>query len=584
MSLNPPRSAPLSPYSPSPSTSLLGHGGETSQSGSEWEHGPYSPTPKQPQTSAVAQKFYLSPDPTEWGSTLYSDTREPDDELHTPDSRDRGSGNKFTGRGLMNLGCLFVLGMGLVVLFAGYPLISFFQTHAQSNMGGFNLGGINATGQVPSMGNFGLIDHDTPKEAYTKKSLQDGVDLQLVFSDEFNMDGRTFWPGDDPYWEAQDMHYWGTNNLEWYSPDAITTSGGNLVITLEKKETHDLHYQGGFLSSWNKLCVTGGYIESSVILPGVNNVAGLWPAIWTLGNLGRAGYGASLDGMWPYSYDACDVGTLPNQTLNSLPAAALNTGPEGGSLSYLPGQRLSRCTCDGENHPGPKHSDGTYVGRAVPEIDVYEAQVAGDPRRGHVSLTCQLAPFNAEYVWSNTSDNYDIYTPDSAAINEYRGGPLQQSASVLADTNQDCYEGNGGCHSIYAIEYKPGFDDAYIHWVVDNKQTWTLRSSGLGPDPLSEISARPIPQEPMYLIANLGMSYNFGAVDLDHLVFPTHMYVDYIRVYQRSDQINVNCDPPDFPTASYINAYPEAYSNPNLTTWVDDYKQKIPKNKLIDQC
>lgn len=42
----------------------------------------------------------------------------------------------------------------------------------------------------------------------------------------------------------------------------------------------------------------------------------LWPAVWTMGNLGRAGYGGSLDGTWPYTYDSCDVGTLPNQTLN----------------------------------------------------------------------------------------------------------------------------------------------------------------------------------------------------------------------------------------------------------------------------
>lgn len=97
----------------------------------------------------------------------------------------------------------------------------------------------------------------------------------------------------------------------------------------------------------------------------------------TMGNLGRAGYGASLDGMWPYSYDSCDVGTLSNQTLNGLPQAAVTTGDSatGGHLSYLPGQRLSRCTCDGENHPGPKHSDGTFVGRAAPEIDIFEAQV-----------------------------------------------------------------------------------------------------------------------------------------------------------------------------------------------------------------
>ena len=30
----------------------------------------------------------------------------------------------------------------------------------------------------------------------------------LVFSDEFNEDGRSFYPGDDPYWEAEDLHYW----------------------------------------------------------------------------------------------------------------------------------------------------------------------------------------------------------------------------------------------------------------------------------------------------------------------------------------------------------------------------------------
>ena len=47
----------------------------------------------------------------------------------------------------------------------------------------------------------------------------------------------------------------------------------------------------------NKFCFTGGYIETAVQLPGANNVVGMWPAIWTMGNLGRAGYGASLEGL-----------------------------------------------------------------------------------------------------------------------------------------------------------------------------------------------------------------------------------------------------------------------------------------------
>lgn len=85
------------------------------------------------------------------------------------------------------------------------------------------------------MGNFGLIDLDTPKEAYTKADYVNGKTWELVFSDEFNVDGRTFYPGDDPYWEAVDLHYWGTNDLEWYDPAAITTANGSLEITFSSK-------------------------------------------------------------------------------------------------------------------------------------------------------------------------------------------------------------------------------------------------------------------------------------------------------------------------------------------------------------
>ena len=96
-----------------------------------------------------------------------------------------------------------------------------------------------------------------------------------------------------------------------------------------------------------------------------------------MGNLGRVGYGASLEGTWPYTYDACDVGTAPNQTINGLPIAATvdNDKGNGGALSYQIGQRLSRCTCPGESHPGPVHANGEYVGRSAPEIDIFEAQV-----------------------------------------------------------------------------------------------------------------------------------------------------------------------------------------------------------------
>lgn len=128
--------------------------------------------------------------------------------------------------------------------------------------------------------------------------------------------------------------------------------------------------------------------------------------MWALGNLGRAGYGATLDGTWPYSYDQCDVGTLPNQTFpDGTPVNATRHGDpyNGNVLSYLQGQRLSACTCQGESHPGPQRANGSFVGRAAPEIDVLEAQVDSGTLIGHVSQSGQWGPFNYAYEWWNTT-------------------------------------------------------------------------------------------------------------------------------------------------------------------------------------
>lgn len=278
---------------------------------------------------------------------MYARDPEADDPLHDPDERDRSrlkgaSGTPLTLRGLQNLGCLVILAVALVTLFGGYPVITgILGMHGQSTLSGYNIGGINGTGQIPAtIGNFGLIDQDTPQSAYTHTSLETGATWDLVFSDEFNTAGRTFFPGDDPYWEAADLHYWATNNLEWYDPSQVTTANGNLEIQLTNIPLNGLNYRGGMISSWNKFCFTGGYVETKLSLPGRSDVYGLWPAVWAMGNLGRAGYGGTLDGMWPYSYNECDVGTLPNQTLNgeaTRPHACIPT-PSDGSVSF----RLTR--------------------------------------------------------------------------------------------------------------------------------------------------------------------------------------------------------------------------------------------------
>ena len=187
---------------------------------------------------------------------------------------------------------------------------------------------------------------------------------------------------------------------------------------------------------------------------------------------------------WPYTYDTCDIGTVKNQTIGGRPVAATVGGDQGkgGVLSYLPGQRLSRCTCEGESHPGPKHGDGTFVGRAAPEIDMFEAQIDQNTFIAQVSQSAQWAvsdasavpdgdetahtrssaqwtqPFNHEYTWLNTSDNAIIVDPTISFLNTFKGSVTQQATSVVTSTDPNCYEDEAGCYSIYAFEYKPGVE------------------------------------------------------------------------------------------------------------------------------
>jgi beta-glucan synthesis-associated protein KRE6 len=66
----------------------------------------------------------------------------------------------------------------LIILFAGYPIIAWYSRH-QLAKGGFNLGGINITGQVPDLPNLpNRIDKDTPQDALTRTGF-DGNSYNL---------------------------------------------------------------------------------------------------------------------------------------------------------------------------------------------------------------------------------------------------------------------------------------------------------------------------------------------------------------------------------------------------------------------
>jgi beta-glucanase (GH16 family) len=149
-------------------------------------------------------------------------------------------------------------------------------------------------------------------------------------------------------------------------------------------------------------------------------------------------------------------------------------------------------------------------------------------------------------------------------MNAYRGGPFQEAISGLTNLNNDWYDGKA--YQKYAFEYKTG-DNGFITWHVGDEETWTMDARATGPN--GNIGRRPIPEEPLSVIINSGMSNSFAFINLDGItkLLPATMRIDYLRIYQDEGSEIVTCDPENYPTTDYIRKHPEAYTNPNLTHW-----------------
>lgn len=485
------------------------------------------------------------------------DEKEDDDYLHDPRAADPRYDGKWyrNKRGLLNAGSLILLLVSIVVLFILLPALTY---SGRLQTGPPDPDYLNSDAALLKHTRTSMIDPDTPTSAYTKQSVH-GKQYKLVFSDEFNQDGRTFYNGDDQFWEAVDIWYGATQDLEWYDPDAITTKNGSLVISFEQFKSHNLSYRSGMLQSWNKLCFKGGMIEVTASLPGSGDVPGLWPGIWTLGNLGRPGYLATTDGTWPYSYSSCDAGITANQS-------------QSDGLSYLPGQRLSSCTCTGADHPTP----GT--GRGAPEIDVVEATVGAfrpDQNTGVVSQSLQTAPF--DLFWTSNADYLAVNNYSVTNMNSWTGGPYQQALSGVTTLNRAWYEGRQ--FQSYAFDYVPGGASGRVAWHVGSDWTWQMLGAAVGPN--GNVGQRLVPVEPMSIVLNLGMSPSWVYIDFENLQFPATMHIDSVRIYQdpKDASMSLTCDPPGYETTGYIKDHPIAYANPNLTHW-SQTGYSWPKNKL----
>lgn len=514
---------------------------------------------------------------------LSLEDKEDDDFIHNPDLEEEARLDRhrfredFKNMSYRSFGGwlgLFILILGALALFVVLPALTFTGAtnhHHHGILKLFSHGTKNGTTDndyltlyeypILSAIRTQLVDPDTPKHALSRTSIN-GDKWKLVFSDEFNAEGRTFYDGDDQFWTAPDIHYDATHDLEWYSPDASITGNGTLKLRMDAFKTHNLYYRSGMLQSWNKLCFTQGILEISANLPNYGRITGLWPGLWTMGNLARPGYLASSEGLWPYSYDSCDAGITPNQS-----------SPDG--ISYLPGQRLNICTCDDEDHPNQG------VGRGAPELDIIEGEADTTLGVGIASQSMQVAPFDIWYI--PDYEFIEIYNLTTTQMNTYCGGPFQQAVSAVSTLNVTWYQfgEDAGYYQKYSLEYLNDNDDGYVTWYVGDTPTYTIHAKALHPN--GNIGWRRISKEPMSIIMNLGISNNWAYIDWQMIFFPVTFSIDYVRLYQPEDQISLTCDPEDYPTYDYIQDHLNVYSNPNLTSW-EDAGYKFPQNILTGNC
>ncbi|KAL4424790.1 hypothetical protein ABPG77_000830 [Micractinium sp. CCAP 211/92] len=420
--------------------------------------------------------------------------------------------------------------------------------------------------------------------------------LQLVFSDEFEAPGQQFdVAASNPRWTAERMWYGATEDIEVYVPQQVTTTDGAAVVTIDRAGEQNATalgqrpdgtvwnvssaYQSGFVTSWNKFCFTGGYVEARLQLPGNDFASGFWPALWLMGNLGRAGYLATTKGFWPFSYNSCGGGDV---------------GPSAGGADPPVGQNITAC-------PDPPGFDRTKFGllpgqgRGAPEIDMLEVMVGSSRKRKpgslppppaapgqqvypHALMTLQagpLLPNGTTWTENGNEPGPGMYLakdglPDGmmtdlawwqgpfapAGEPQYRPGSLFQDAvSAYASLDPSFWTQ----YHTFGLYWEPG---EILKWYIDGTLVYSVDKEALREQTNSTgytVHQRLIPQEPAYVIFNVAMSNSFGYVDLQKLPFPSEMKVDYVRVYQNPAKLNIGCSPADHPTEQYLACNRDKY-------------------------
>ena len=85
--------------------------------------------------------------------------------------------------------------------------------------------------------------------------------MNLVFSDEFESDGRTFGDGQDSRWTALDHAPYTNHQVNYYNTSLARTRNGKLELLFTNDEAiypagdgsiQHRHFQSAMVQTWNK--------------------------------------------------------------------------------------------------------------------------------------------------------------------------------------------------------------------------------------------------------------------------------------------------------------------------------------------
>ncbi|RLN92138.1 hypothetical protein BBJ28_00022866, partial [Nothophytophthora sp. Chile5] len=376
----------------------------------------------------------------------------------------------------------------------------------------------------------------------------------LIFSDEFNDSKRTFEAGFDSKWTAMDIRDTSNMAQHYFLPQAVQIDKGNLIITSSKPKNkyRGTKYVSGSVQTWNKFCYTGGYVEVQAVLPGKWGVPGTWPAIWIMGNIGRAPYLDSEDGTWPWSFDMCAPFVEKTEKVKQKINACGNLTNKHDTSSYPEMYGLN-----------------PFQGRGATEIDVMEAQIKARDEPAFISTSLQIRPSLYENMRPGSMQlpgpgqwyqglKFGEYTNINSA---YYGETGLDSISALTQLESNAFM----AYHLYRLDWMPG-PEGYIRWWLDGNFLFEIPGSALNKWE-GDVPPRQIPVEPSYLILSTAISEKFSppcSGQICDSLWPSNFTINYVRVYQGKSNryTSIGCNPVAFPTTEWIYAHPVDYGLP----------------------